>query len=122
LNGGLGADDLYGGAGNDTFFYMSLKDSTTSISGRDTIFDFTTADRINLSAIDANSRTAKNDYFSFVGTKAFSGDAGELRYEKKASDTYIYADVNGDKNADFGIHLDDAMPTKGLLRALKQTC
>lgn len=109
LNGGLGADDLFGGAGNDTFRYLSLKDSTTSVSGRDTIFDFTAADKIDLSAIDANNRTAKNDYFSFVGTKAFSGKAGELRYEKKTSDTYIYADVNGDKKADFAIHLDDAI-------------
>lgn len=31
------------------------------------------------------------------------------RFEVKASDTYTYADVNGDKKADFSIHLDDAV-------------
>jgi len=49
-------------------------------------------------------------YFLFPrGTSAFSGKAGELRFEKKASDTYIYGDVNGDGTADFAIHLDDAV-------------
>lgn len=111
LNGGIGADKLYGGSGADKFVFASLKDSTVATGCRDTIYDFVYADgdRIDLSGIDANSRTTTNDVFSFVGTKAFSGKAGELRYDKAASDTYIYADVNGDKKADFAIHLDDAI-------------
>ncbi|APG88016.1 alkaline phosphatase (plasmid) [Sinorhizobium americanum CCGM7] len=32
-----------------------------------------------------------------------------MRYDRAASDTYIYSDVNGDKNADFAIRLDDAL-------------
>ena len=39
--------------------------------------------------------------------EVFSGKAGQLRYEKAKSDTYIHGDVNGDKIADFTIHLDD---------------
>lgn len=109
LKGGLGADDLFGGSGTDTFFYASIKDSTISTAGRDTIFDFTTADKINLSAIDANSKTVTNDAFSFIGKGQFTGKAGELRYDQTASNTYIYADVNGDRKADFAIHLDDAV-------------
>lgn len=111
LLGGIGADDLFGGAGADRFVFKATGDSTVAASGRDTIFDFSIAenDRIDLSGIDANSATAKNDAFSFIGTKAFSGTAGEVRFEKKASDTFIYADVNGDKTADFAIHLDDAV-------------
>ncbi|AGG72231.1 hypothetical protein SM2011_b23366 (plasmid) [Sinorhizobium meliloti 2011] len=35
--------------------------------------------------------------------------AGELRYHKQASDTFIYVDVDGDKKADLTIHLDDAV-------------
>jgi hypothetical protein len=45
--------------------------------------------------------------FVFIGAKGFSGKVGELRYVAKASDTIIYADLNGDKKADFAIHLDD---------------
>lgn len=116
IQGGGGADDLYGGSGKDTFVYKALADSTAASRGRDTIFDFsgTGGDKIDLAAIDAIARTTKNDGFSFIGTAAFSGKAGELRYDKKASETYIYGDVNGDKTADFAIHLDDAVTlTKG---------
>ena len=52
---------------------------------------------------------AGNQAFSFIGTAAFHGVAGELRYTKDVSDTYIYGDVNGDKTADFAIRLDDAV-------------
>jgi hypothetical protein len=45
----------------------------------------------------------------FKGTAAFSGAKGELRYDKQASDTYVYGDVNGDRKVDFAIHLDDAV-------------
>lgn len=109
ITGGAGRDKLYGESGSDTFIYKSRSESTVSSSGRDTIYDFTSADTIDLSAIDASAKSSGNQAFSFVGTKAFSGKAGELRYDKKASDTYIYADVNGDKTADFAIHLDDAI-------------
>jgi serralysin len=108
--GGFGSDQLFGEAGKDTFVYKSVGHSNLS-AGVDTIFDFSgkLGDRIDLSAIDANSKTAKNDAFSFIGSKAFTGHAGELRVEKKASDTYIYGDTNGDKIADLAIHLDDAV-------------
>lgn len=112
IEGGLGRDFLYGEAGADTFIYRSVKESTTATSGRDTIFDFTKQDRIDLHFMDANSTKSGNQEFEFIGTKAFSGEAGELRFEKKASDTYIYGDVNGDGKADFAIHLDDAVALK----------
>ncbi|WP_201835558.1 M10 family metallopeptidase C-terminal domain-containing protein [Microvirga zambiensis] len=109
LTGGVGADDLWGGAGADSFIFKTVAESTVKTSGRDTIFDFSAAqkDKIHLSSIDANTLKGGNQAFAFIGTQAFSGQAGELRYEKKASDTYIYGDVNGDKVADFAIHLDD---------------
>ncbi|WP_438749220.1 calcium-binding protein [Pararhizobium sp. O133] len=111
LYGDKGADDLYGGAGKDVFRFGDKSESTVASFGRDTIFDFSGAggDKIDLSYMDANSKTKANDAFTFIGTAAFHGKAGELRYEKKASDTYIYGDVNGDKKADFTIHLDDAV-------------
>lgn len=47
--------------------------------------------------------------FKFLGSGKFTGKQGEVRYEKFLSDTYIYADVNGDKKADFSIYLDDSI-------------
>ncbi len=111
LHGGRGADDLTGGAGADTFVFRSSSSSTVSETGRDTIFDFSgiSGDRIDLAAIDANTKVSGNQAFSFIGTSGFTGKAGELNYSKQASDTYIYGDTNGDKKADFAIHLDDAV-------------
>lgn len=111
LTGNFGADELYGGSGADTFSFNDLWESSVVSAGRDTIFDFSGAsgDRIDLSAIDARYGVAGNQAFVFIGTAAFQGKAGELRYDKTTSGTFIYADVNGDKKADFSLHLDDAM-------------
>ncbi|TCN22161.1 M10 family metallopeptidase [Sinorhizobium americanum] len=111
LYGGGGADKLVGASGADTFQFKAVADSTVSTSGRDIIYDFVASesDRIDLSAIDADSATSGDQTFTFAGTAAFSGKKGELRYDRASSDTYIYGDVNGDKNADFAIRLDDAL-------------
>lgn len=107
LLGGSGRDKLTGGGGSDRFVFVSLSDSAGN--AKDTILDFSRVDRIDLSGIDANSRAFGNQAFQYIGSDDFSGKAGELRYEKKASGTYILADVNGDKLADFVIHLDGAI-------------
>ncbi|WP_455274211.1 calcium-binding protein [Rhizobium herbae] len=109
ITGGRGHDYLFGEAGSDTFIYKSITESTYASSGRDTIYDFTGSDKIDLSAIDAYTKKTGNQAFAFISTNQFSGKQGEVRYEKKLSDTYIYADVNGDKKVDFAIHLDDAV-------------
>ncbi|WOS66451.1 M10 family metallopeptidase [Sinorhizobium fredii] len=111
LYGGSGLDKLTGGTGADTFVFKALAESTVTASGRDVIYDFlaSQSDRIDFSAIDASTAATGNQAFTFVGTAAFSGKEGELRYDRASSDTYIYGDVNGDKKADFAIHLDDAV-------------
>jgi Ca2+-binding RTX toxin-like protein len=113
LYGGKGQDILTGGDGADTFLFKSIKEST--IKAPDVITDWhhvaddPIRDLIDLHAIDANTKISGNQTFDWIATKSFTGQAGELRYEKLKSDTYIYADVNGDKKADFAIHLDDAV-------------
>jgi Ca2+-binding RTX toxin-like protein len=71
LTGGRDADALYGGSGADEFIFVSIKDSTAAKSGRDTIFDFSTRqkDKIELLAIDANSKKGGNQAFTFIGTQ-----------------------------------------------------
>ncbi|MBO3761341.1 calcium-binding protein [Ciceribacter sp. L1K22] len=108
LTGGSGADKLYGGAGADRFIFTATSDSTVSSTSRDMIYDFSRADgdRIDLSTIDASTKTSGNQAFSFVGEKTYSGKAGELRYVNSGGDTYVYGDVNGDKVSDFAIRID----------------
>jgi Ca2+-binding RTX toxin-like protein len=109
LFGGLGADKLYGGSGADMFVFQSGQHSTMSV--RDVIYDFSrnAGDRIDLSAIDANTKVAGNQTFTFVGEKAFSHKAGELRYTNANGDTYLYGDGNGDGRTDFSVRLDDTI-------------
>lgn len=105
--GGKGADLISGGAGKDVFVFNTLADSTLKTSGRDTILDFNgkAGDRIDLSGIDANGKAHGDQAFSFIGAEQFSNKAGELRFEKTASDTFVYGDVDGDGKADFAIQI-----------------
>lgn len=109
LIGGAGKDILTGGTGADQFVFKAVTDS--KVAARDVITDFSVRehDKIDLRAIDANTKVAGNQAFSWIGLKEFSGKAGELRYEKVKSDTVIYADINGDKKADMAIELDGAL-------------
>ncbi|WP_341487061.1 calcium-binding protein [Pararhizobium sp. A13] len=112
--GGGGSDYLYGGAGADLFIYKSSVESGSLSESSDTIYDFSVkdVDWIDLSAIDANSTFAGNQAFTFIGTSDYTGVAGELRYVKHSSYTWIYGDINGDKESDFAIKLDDALAMK----------
>ena len=115
LDGGAGADKLYGGKGADTFVFTVVADSTVKAAGRDVIFDFSRSqgDKIDLQAIDADVALDGDQAFAFIGRKSFSGEAGELRYEKKNGDTLISADIDGDGKADFAIRLDSAINLQG---------
>lgn len=128
LQGGGGADRMTGGADADTFVFTSTADSAPGATGfinntsvfnrasgagaRDVITDFTPGeDRIDLSAIDANTKLAGNQAFKFLATAAFTSTPGGLVYRKfnepgSARDvTIVYGDVDGDKLADFQIEL-----------------
>jgi hypothetical protein len=106
LIGGAGNDVMYGGAGNDTFVYSNADLGSRRVSYVDTIMDFATGDKIDLSAIDASTRGRGNNAFTFIGDSDFTGVAGQLHYYTDASHTYICGDRNGDRVADFTICLD----------------
>jgi Ca2+-binding RTX toxin-like protein len=104
LIGGSGVDVLIGGTGRDVFVFVDISESTTGTFFHDIIQDFNVAegDRIDLSAIDADSERAGNQPFSFI-TSEFTNTAGELRYQQQ--DGLIMADVNGDGLTDFEIQV-----------------
>jgi Ca2+-binding RTX toxin-like protein len=105
LTGGGGGDVLKGGAGNDSFVYTALSDSAVSGIGKDTIRDFSTGDRIDLSGIDADGNSANGDTAFSFGTGGFTGHAGELRVVTAGSIQVVYVDANGDKAPDFAINV-----------------
>jgi Ca2+-binding RTX toxin-like protein len=109
LSGGLGQDTLYGNAGRDTFVFDD-GETGSSKSRADTIMDFSGrgGDKIDLRAIDANTKKSGDQNFSFIGTKAFT-KAGEVRYEKVKKDTYVYLNTDSDKAAEAVIKLKGAM-------------
>jgi lysophospholipase L1-like esterase len=114
LRGGAGTDTLLGGTGNDRFDWDSVLEAGTG-SGRDTVLDFVRgSDKIDLAGIDARSGTTTNDAFGFIGTAAFSGVAGQLRYElfdTTGEDyTLVSGDVNGDRVADFEVQITGLLP------------
>lgn len=106
LTGGLGGDTLWGGAGQDLFAYSSAGESLSGSS--DIIRDFSRADRdrISLSGIDANSNASGDQAFTFLGSGAFTGVAGQLRYQQTGGNTFVMGDVNGDGVADFVIQVN----------------
>lgn len=87
LNGYEGADDLYGGAGNDTFQFSHLETG-------DEIYDWNSGDKVDLRASVFGDLT-------FVGNAAFTNTVGELRYDGGI----LSADTNGDGVADFSVAL-----------------
>jgi Ca2+-binding RTX toxin-like protein len=103
--GDAGADRLAGGSGSDVFGYALSGDST--VTSYDSIVDFTVGvDRIDLSAIDAvAAKQQRGDQaFTYIGSNAFSGVAGQLRVDMSDPNvTHVYGDLNGDKVADFRI-------------------
>jgi len=107
LEGGAGQDHLTGGAGADSFVFRNGDFAVATVAAADEITDFTHGeDHIRLNYVDANSLLTGDQAFAFMGTSAFDGHAGELRYEQISGNTYVEGDTNGDGIADFMIRVD----------------
>lgn len=126
LEGGAGADKLFGGAGKDVLIGGPGKDTLTGGAGADrfvfktgdfggktaakadVIADFHHAqgDIIDLSGVDADTTTARDQSFAFVGKAAFDHHAGELRYAVTGGHAVVEGDTNGDGLADFALVLN----------------
>ncbi len=114
LTGGGGPDTLTGKGGSDVFRYVRTSDSGPGATTRDKITDFnagtatTSVDRINLRAIDANTRIGGNQAFTFIGTAPFPlNKPGRIRVTLSGPNTLISGEVNGDQKVDFEIMLQN---------------
>ena len=112
LVGGLGKDLMTGGGGLDQFLYSSsLAESGVAFSARDAINTFAHGDKIDLTAIDANTLQGGDQAFSWLGAGAFTGAAGQLRFDLNniaasgVRSYTVYADVNGDSAADWSLQI-----------------
>jgi Ca2+-binding RTX toxin-like protein len=101
LTGGLDRDFLTGDDGADTFRYLGIGDSGVGKDRRDVITDFGGGDRVDLSAVDADSTESGRQAFVFIGDGPFSDEAGELRYD--TASRRLMGDTTGDGRPDFEI-------------------
>jgi hypothetical protein len=104
LRGGLGRDYLTGGTEGDRFDFNSYAEAGLGAT-RDVVVDFSHADgdKIDLHTLDADTNKTGNQDFTYIGDKAFTGRAGQVRYSD--SDGLVQGDVNGDRNADFEVEV-----------------
>jgi hypothetical protein len=83
---------MNGGEGFDQFVFKFNRDVIfEAVTVED--FDQAGGERLDLSAIDARP-AAGNQAFNFIGTSAFSGATGELRYEIDGGRTAIQMTID----------------------------
>lgn len=116
LSGGAGQDVLTGGDGADVFrFGASVLDRAVPVSAHhcDVITDFEKgADRIVLRGIDADPATPEHEALAWRGGEAFSGNGGEVRFQRfpetgrDGAHTMIFVSLDHDEAPEFAIRLE----------------
>lgn len=103
LQGGGGGDVLTGGGGADDFIFESL--GKAGVRPHE-ITDLANIDKIDISAIDADTKTDGDQAFVLVG--AFTHHAGQalLAYDIDTGKTSLELDTNGDDKADNVVTID----------------
>ncbi len=108
LTGGGGRDTLTGGLDGDHFTFVSMRDMALSANSTDVITDFQSGrDKIDLSAIDASTRIAGNNAFTFDKTRPFgTAKEGDIYYKQfnlagtNRDYTLIFIDTDADRAAE----------------------
>ncbi|TPE53516.1 sulfatase-like hydrolase/transferase [Amaricoccus solimangrovi] len=110
LTGGAGRDTLDGGSAADTFAFTAASDSTQTapdtIAGFDGPRKSTGGDRIDLSAIDANTQVSGNQAFQYGGS-----GAGHLRLVDVGGNTEVLGNTDGDSTPELRIIIQDGSVT-----------
>lgn len=111
LDGGAGRDLLFGHTGADRFVFASGSSGSTAATA-DVIRDFSRAqgDLVDLRLVDANTALAGDQAFGFIGTAAYTGQAGELRLQTTGGILYLAGDTDGNGVADILIRFDGNPP------------
>ncbi|KUR73313.1 calcium-binding protein [Novosphingobium sp. FSW06-99] len=99
---GTGRSVLIGGLGTDTFVFAPGHTGGLTTATADVIRHFHPhlGDVINLTAFDALLPPGGTGHLSFIGTAAFDGRAGEVRYDVTSSGVTVECDMTGAGTAD----------------------
>jgi peptidylprolyl isomerase/FKBP-type peptidyl-prolyl cis-trans isomerase FkpA len=101
LVGNRGGDVLIGGRGKNKFVYKAIDDSPNRNGEQDQILGFGKKDKLDLSGFSQKLR--------FIGTDAFKGTAGDVRFRKET----LEMDHDGDGSADFAVLISGVKSFKG---------
>ena len=103
LYGGYGSDTITGGAATDTIHFLDLLDTNDVINGF-----VSGADKLDLSAIDADTSDGDNDAFGWGGQQAGATVlANKVTWYTDGTNVYLLADANGNvANAEFAVTLN----------------
>ena len=103
LWGGQGTDEITGGKDADRILYYAAEESTAEQA--DTV-KFGKKDRFQFRSFDGDSITEGQQSLRYIGKKAFTGTAGELRFTGSG----LQADTTGDGQADFVVNFTRSTP------------